>query len=52
VPKDDAKGAGRWVRNLQIIPVETFDDAVKALCGLTPKETAASPDVPTPCANA
>jgi len=51
VPRDDAAGAGRWVRNIQIVPVGTFDEAVQALCALTPRENAASPDVPTPCAS-
>jgi PDZ domain-containing protein len=49
VPKDDASEAGRWVHNLQIVPVEKFQDAVDALCALQPLPTAASPDAPTPC---
>ena len=49
VPKEDAPEAGRWVRNLQIIPVERFEDAIRALCGLTPLPGAPSPDPPTPC---
>ena len=49
VPKEDAPEAGRWVRNLQIIPVERFEDAIRALCGLTPLPGTASPDPPTPC---
>jgi PDZ domain-containing protein len=49
VPKDDASEAGRWVHNLQIVPVENFQDAVNALCALQPLPTATSPDTPTPC---
>ena len=49
VPRDDASEAGKWVRGLQIIPVDRFEDAVQALCGLTPLPTVASPDPPTPC---
>lgn len=49
VPKDDAGDAGRWVHNLQIIPVERFQDAVSALCALQPLPSAASPDQPPPC---
>jgi PDZ domain-containing protein len=48
-PRDDAAEAGRWVHNIKIVPVDRFDDAVKALCALQPRETAASPDTPTPC---
>lgn len=48
-PKDDAGEAGRWVHNLQIIPIERFQDAVDALCAQSPLPTAASPDPPTPC---
>jgi PDZ domain-containing protein len=49
-PKDDAEEAQRFVHNIQIIPVEHFDDAVKALCALPPRtETLASPETPTPC---
>ncbi|MBV8718405.1 MAG: PDZ domain-containing protein [Chloroflexi bacterium] len=49
VPKDDAADAGRWVHNLRIISVAKFQDAVDALCALTPLPSAASPDPPTPC---
>ncbi|MBV9545601.1 MAG: PDZ domain-containing protein [Chloroflexi bacterium] len=49
VPKDNSEEAHRWVRSLEIVPVGTFDDAVHALCGLSPLPTAASPDPPTPC---
>ena len=51
VPKEDSEEARRWVHNLQIVPVEQFADAVEALCALPPLATAASPDVPKPCAN-
>ena len=50
VPKDDSEEARRWVKQLQIVPIERFDDAIHALCGLPPLPTAASPDLPTPCA--
>jgi PDZ domain-containing protein len=49
VPRDDANDAGRWVHSIKIIPIDKFQDAVTALCGLTPLPTAASPDTPTPC---
>jgi PDZ domain-containing protein len=49
VPKDDFEEAKRWVRKLQIVPIERFDDAVRVLCALQPLPTAASPDPPTPC---
>jgi Lon-like protease len=48
-PKDDAPEAGRWVRSIRIIPIEKFQDAIDALCALSPLPTAASPDAPTPC---
>jgi PDZ domain-containing protein len=49
VPNDDATDASRWVRRIQIVPIQRFDDAVRALCGLEPLATAASPVTPTPC---
>jgi len=50
-PKADAEEAGRWVHNLKVVPIERFDDAVKALCALPPNtERLASTDAPTPCA--
>jgi PDZ domain-containing protein len=49
VPRDNADEARRWVHSLQIVPVGTFDEAVHALCALSPLPTAASPDLPTPC---
>lgn len=49
VPKDDAEEAKRWVQHMQIVPIETFDDAVRALCALPPQPGATSPDPPTPC---
>jgi Lon-like protease len=49
VPKDDASEAHRWVRTLQIVPIERFEDAVRALCALPALPSAASPDPPTPC---
>jgi PDZ domain-containing protein len=50
VPKDDYEEAGRWVRHIQVTPIERFDDAVRVLCGLSPLPTAATPEPPTPCA--
>jgi PDZ domain-containing protein len=50
-PRDDAEEAHRWVRGLQIVPVEQFADAIRALCALPPLPTATSPDSPTPCAS-
>jgi Lon-like protease len=49
VPQDDAAEAGRWVHNLKIIPVSKFQDAIDALCALTPLSTVAAPEPPTPC---
>jgi PDZ domain-containing protein len=49
VPKDDADEAHRWVHHLQIVPVEQIQDAVAALCALSPLPTAASSVPPTPC---
>jgi PDZ domain-containing protein len=49
VPKDDYEEAKRWARKIQIVPIEAFDDAVRALCGLEPLPTVAAPERPTPC---
>jgi PDZ domain-containing protein len=49
VPRDDAEEAHKWVHQLQIVPVERFEDAVQALCALPPLPSSASPDPPTPC---
>ncbi len=49
VPNDDAEEAHRWVHTLQIVPVERFDDAVRALCVLPPAASAASPGQPAAC---
>ncbi|HEY0583365.1 MAG TPA: S16 family serine protease, partial [Chloroflexota bacterium] len=49
VPRDDFEEAKRWVRTIQLVPVERFDDGVRALCNLQPRPGAASPDVPAPC---
>jgi PDZ domain-containing protein len=49
VPTDDAAEAHRWVHNIQIIPVATFPDAVKALCALSVGPNPASPETPAPC---
>jgi PDZ domain-containing protein len=49
VPKDDYQEAGRWVRGIQVRPIERFDDAIRVLCGLSPLASAASPEPPTPC---
>lgn len=48
VPRDDAVEAGRWVHNLKIVPVDRFEDAIHALCALTPAPNA-DPAIPTPC---
>jgi PDZ domain-containing protein len=50
VPKDDSEEARRWVRKLEIVPIERFEDAVTALCGLQPLPSAKSSDTPAPCA--
>lgn len=49
-PKDDSEEAKRWVHKIQVVPIERFDDAVHALCGLQPLPTVAAPELPTPCA--
>jgi Lon-like protease len=49
VPHDDAEEARRWVHTLQILPIDRFDDAVRALCVLPPASSAASPDQPAAC---
>src|SRR5258708_571691 len=49
VPKDDSEEAKRWVRKIQIVPIDRFDDAIRALCALQPLPTVASPETPTPC---
>ena len=49
VPKDDSEEARRWVKQLQIVPIERFEDAIHALCSLSPLPTAATPEPPTPC---
>jgi Lon-like protease len=49
VPKDDFQEAGRWVRRIQVQPIERFEDAIRVLCGLSPLPTAAAPELPTPC---
>jgi Lon-like protease len=49
VPKDDAEEAHRWVRNIQIIQVDRFEDAIAGLCALPPTGDAAAAEPPTPC---
>ena len=49
VPQDDYDEARRWVHNLQIVPIDRFDDAVHALCALAAPAVAAAPEPPTPC---
>src|SRR5438874_3258509 len=49
VPKDDSQEAGRWVRRIQVQPIERFEDAIRVLCSLSPLPSAAAPELPTPC---
>jgi PDZ domain-containing protein len=49
VPRDDFEEAKRWVRTIQLVPIDRFDDGLRALCNLQPLPGAASPDVPAPC---
>src|ERR671933_486059 len=49
VPRDNYADATRWVRTLQVVPVDRFDDAVRFLCGLDPLPSAASPELPPVC---
>jgi PDZ domain-containing protein len=49
VPKDDYVEAMRWVKHVQVMPIERFEDAIRVLCGLDPLPSAASPELPTPC---
>ena len=50
VPRGDAEDAHRWVRGIQIVPIDRFDDGVRALCALPPIGAAASAPPPAPCA--
>jgi Lon-like protease len=52
VPKNDYDEARRWIRQMQVTPIERFEDAIGALCGLPPLPSAAAPDTPTPCSPA
>jgi Lon-like protease len=49
VPKDDYAAATRWVKQLKIVPVEHFEDAIHALCALEALPTVAAPELPSPC---
>jgi Lon-like protease len=49
VPTADYQEAGHWVRHIQVLPIERFDDAIHALCGLSPLPAAVAPEPPTPC---
>jgi PDZ domain-containing protein len=52
VPKSDYDEARRWIRQMQVTPIERFEDAIGALCGLPPLSSAAAPETPTPCSPA
>jgi Lon-like protease len=49
VPRDDYEEAKRWVQHIQLVPIDRFEDGVRALCALQPLPTAAAPEPPTPC---
>jgi Lon-like protease len=49
VPRDDADEARRWVKHIQVVPIDRFEDAIHALCALPPLPTVAAPEPPTPC---
>jgi Lon-like protease len=49
VPRDDYEEARRWVKRIQLVPIERFEDAIHALCALPPLPTVAAPETPTPC---
>ena len=49
VPRDDSDEARRWVKHIQIVPIDRFEDAIHALCGLQPLQSVASPDPPPLC---
>jgi PDZ domain-containing protein len=49
VPRDDYDEAKRWVRQIRVMPIERFEDAIHVLCSLEPLPSAASPEPPTPC---
>jgi PDZ domain-containing protein len=49
VPKDDYAEATRWVQRIQVVPVDRFEDAVRALCALPPVPGPASEELPAPC---
>lgn len=48
VPREDEAEARRGARSIRVIPVETFDAAVRVLCGLDPLGQVASAP-PMPC---
>jgi PDZ domain-containing protein len=50
VPRADYEEARRWVRQIQLVPIDRFEDGISALCGLTPLASASAPEAPTPCA--
>jgi len=50
VPRADYEEAKHWVRQIQLVPIDRFEDGISALCGLTPLPSASAPELPTPCA--
>jgi PDZ domain-containing protein len=48
VPRDNAQEAIRAAHNARVVPIDRFEDAVRALCGLEPIGDA-SPEPPPPC---
>jgi Lon-like protease len=52
VPRDDFMEAQRWVQHIQLVPIDRFEDGIRALCALPPLPTAAAPEEPTPCTSA
>ena len=49
VPRDNYADATRWVRTLQVVPIDRFEDGVRVLCSLTPAPGTPPPAGPTPC---
>ena len=50
VPRLNEQDARRWVRSIQVVPIERFEDGINALCGLEPSTPEAAETTPPPCA--
>jgi PDZ domain-containing protein len=52
VPRANAEDARRWIRSIQVVPIERFEDGISTLCGLQPRTPEAAEITPPPCASA